>query len=104
MASLIQLGLSSDQLPDKQDFWQVLIDPDTKRAYGVRFFRYGEYHDVLARKEVILSAGALNTPKLLMLSGIGPEDHLHNFNKTILFSLFMKNDSILKILSTDSIN
>ncbi|KAB7493781.1 hypothetical protein Anas_04610 [Armadillidium nasatum] len=58
----------------------VLIDPDTKRAYGVRFFRYGEYHDVHARKEVILSAGAINTPQLLMLSGIGPKEHLEDLN------------------------
>ncbi|KAB7493778.1 hypothetical protein Anas_04618, partial [Armadillidium nasatum] len=35
----------------------VLIDPNTNRAYGVRYFRNGAYHDVLARKEVILSAG-----------------------------------------------
>ncbi|KAL7643303.1 UNVERIFIED_CONTAM: hypothetical protein RMT77_006595 [Armadillidium vulgare] len=66
---------------------KVLIDPDTKRAYGVRFFRYGEYHDVLARKEVILSAGVFNTPKLLMLSGIGPEDHLHNSNVPLIKDL-----------------
>ncbi|KAB7503438.1 L-sorbose 1-dehydrogenase, partial [Armadillidium nasatum] len=55
---------------------KVLIDPNTNRAYGVRYFRNGAYHDVLARKEVILSAGVINTPQILMLSGIGPKEHL----------------------------
>jgi choline dehydrogenase-like flavoprotein len=46
------------------------------RATGVRVEVEGEVKDVLASKEVILSGGALNSPHLLMLSGIGPADHL----------------------------
>lgn len=57
---------------------RVVIDPETKIAVGV------EYHSTkdnctklaLARKEVIVSAGTINTPKLLLLSGIGPADEL----------------------------
>lgn len=55
---------------------KVLIDPTTKRAYGVQFIRDGKLQSVRATKEVILSAGAINSPQLMMLSGIGPREHL----------------------------
>jgi len=54
----------------------ILIDRDTKTAYGVEFVRGKKKFIVRARKEVIVSAGAINSPQLLMLSGIGPRDHL----------------------------
>lgn len=41
-----------------------------KEAVGVVFDRFGEQFTVYARKEVILSAGSINSPQLLMLSGI----------------------------------
>ena len=46
------------------------------RASGVAFTRGREAHEVTARREVILAAGAANSPQLLMLSGIGPGEHL----------------------------
>ena len=55
---------------------KILVDSKTTAAYGVRVRRGDAVYTVLARKEVILSAGALNTPQLLMLSGIGPAEHL----------------------------
>ncbi|XP_058821936.1 glucose dehydrogenase [FAD, quinone]-like [Topomyia yanbarensis] len=55
---------------------KVLIDPGDKRAYGVMFNKGNERHYVLALKEVILSAGSINTPQLLMLSGVGPKEDL----------------------------
>jgi len=45
---------------------------DGTRATGVRFLQHGEMREVSARREVILTAGALQSPQLLQLSGVGP--------------------------------
>ncbi|EZA54185.1 Glucose dehydrogenase [acceptor] [Ooceraea biroi] len=55
---------------------KVLIDRDTNRAIGVEFAKYDKIIRVFARKEVVLCAGAIGSPQLLMLSGIGPSDRL----------------------------
>lgn len=55
---------------------RVLIDKDDKRAYGIEFIRDGQMQVVYATKEVILSAGAIGSPQLLLLSGVGPEEDL----------------------------
>nr|XP_033329060.1 glucose dehydrogenase [FAD, quinone]-like [Megalopta genalis] len=49
---------------------------DSKRAYGVQFRVGGVSYKAAAKREVILSAGALQSPPLLMLFGMGPKDHL----------------------------
>jgi choline dehydrogenase-like flavoprotein len=49
---------------------------EDRRAVGVVYERGGEQHEVRALREVILSAGALQTPQLLLLSGIGPAAEL----------------------------
>lgn len=55
---------------------KILIDQSTKTATGVQYVSNGRLTTVLASKEVIVSAGAINSPQLLMLSGIGPISHL----------------------------
>ncbi|XP_074042109.1 glucose dehydrogenase [FAD, quinone] [Leptinotarsa decemlineata] len=55
---------------------RVLIDHETKAAYGVEYSQKGKLVQALAKKEVILSAGTINSPVILMLSGIGPAHHL----------------------------
>jgi choline dehydrogenase len=46
------------------------------RAAGVRYLLHGTEETAYAQGEVILAAGAIGSPQLLMLSGIGPADHL----------------------------
>ena len=60
---------------------------DGTRATGVEYRRRGRLHTAQARKEVILCAGAFNTPQLLMLSGIGPADHLREHGIASLLDL-----------------
>ncbi|MBA1147135.1 choline dehydrogenase [Ectothiorhodospiraceae bacterium WFHF3C12] len=47
-----------------------------ERAVGVAYSRRGAEHQVRASSEVILSAGALQSPQILLLSGVGPEAEL----------------------------
>ena len=53
---------------------RVLIEDG--RAVGVAYAHRGVAHTARAAREVLLCAGTLNSPQLLMLSGIGPADHL----------------------------
>lgn len=50
-------------------------------ARGVVYRRFKRRDAVYARKEVILSAGAIASPQLLMVSGIGPRDHLSELGR-----------------------
>ncbi|XP_067947607.1 alcohol dehydrogenase [acceptor]-like [Watersipora subatra] len=50
---------------------------EKKRAIGLKFTKSGGVsHEVFADKEIILSAGAINSPHLLLLSGVGPKEEL----------------------------
>ncbi|CAK1590448.1 unnamed protein product [Parnassius mnemosyne] len=55
---------------------KVLIDKNDKRAYGVQFIKDETKQIVYAKREVILAAGAIASPQILMLSGVGPAQHL----------------------------
>ncbi|KAJ8925926.1 hypothetical protein NQ315_009778 [Exocentrus adspersus] len=66
---------------------RVLIDPDTKTAYGVEYVQNGKYYKAFAKKEVIVSSGTLATPQVLMLSGVGPAEHLRDYNIPVIQNL-----------------
>ncbi|CAH1119689.1 unnamed protein product [Phaedon cochleariae] len=67
---------------------KILIDPMTKTAEGVIFSTLDKkQYRALASKEVILCAGAMNSPLLLMLSGIGPKNHLRSLRIPVIENL-----------------
>ena len=53
---------------------KILIEDG--QATGVDYLRHGEIETAIADGEVIVCGGAVNSPQLLMLSGVGPADHL----------------------------
>ena len=59
---------------------------DGRRATGIAYTRKGEAFEATARRGVILAGGAINSPQLLMLSGIGDPDHLKSMGIEPLIS------------------
>lgn len=66
---------------------KIIIDPDSLEAIGVEFFRNGKNLKAYARREVIISAGTYHSPQLLMLSGIGPKEHLEEMEIEVVKDL-----------------
>ncbi|KAK1130301.1 hypothetical protein K0M31_018438 [Melipona bicolor] len=66
---------------------RILVNSNTKTAVAVEFIKNGKTRFVYARKEIILSAGTLNSPQLLMLSGIGPKSQLESLNINVIEDL-----------------
>lgn len=58
-----------------------------KRAVGVEYLQDGQVQQAHVEREVIVSAGAFLSPKLLMLSGIGSADQLRSFDISVLVDL-----------------
>ncbi|ODU19697.1 MAG: glucose-methanol-choline oxidoreductase [Sphingomonas sp. SCN 67-18] len=61
---------------------RILIEQG--RAVGAVYRQRGRRHEVRARRAVILAGGAFGTPQTLMLSGIGPADHLAAYGIDVL--------------------
>lgn len=57
------------------------------RAVGVEYFWHGIKRAVQARAEVILSAGAIGTPQIMMLSGLGPAEHIREHGLEVVKDL-----------------
>lgn len=63
------------------------IDIKGKEAKGIYFIKNGRKQYIKANKEIIISGGAVNSPQLLMLSGIGPKKHLEDLNINVVADL-----------------
>ncbi len=64
---------------------KIIIDRGS--AVGAEFRRDGQTHTVYADGEVVLSSGTINSPRLLLLSGIGPADHLRSVGVDVVHDL-----------------
>ena len=70
----------------KRAFVQKILF-EGKKAVGVEYMRHGTIHKVMATKEIIVSSGAINSPQLLQLSGIGPSDLLKSVGIDVFHNL-----------------
>ncbi|CAD1468056.1 unnamed protein product, partial [Heterotrigona itama] len=69
---------------------KLLVDHEKKRVIGVEYAsgnNQTKLNTVFAKKEVIVSAGSINSPKILMLSGIGPREELNKHGINVISDL-----------------
>ena len=79
------LGRANLTVLDETMVRRILFDRG--RAIGLEVEKNGARRTVSARREIILCAGATNSPQLLMLSGIGPQDHLKDMGIDLVHHL-----------------
>jgi choline dehydrogenase-like flavoprotein len=63
------------------------VDEAANAAAGIELVRFGQKINLKIRKEVILSAGAVGSPQILLLSGIGPKKHLESVGVNVVEDL-----------------
>nr|XP_037286065.1 glucose dehydrogenase [FAD, quinone]-like [Rhipicephalus microplus] len=76
-------NIETSRVPDHDG--QVLFDG--KRAFGIRFANKRKVYEVNATREVLISAGAVASPQLLLLSGIGPRHDLEKLQIPVIRDL-----------------
>nr|CAD7573546.1 unnamed protein product [Timema californicum] len=80
---------------------KILINSSSKKAHGVEYKMNNElssYYISITKKKVILSAGAIKSPQLLMLSVIGPKTVLDDFGIALILDLKVRfNSSATKV-------
>lgn len=70
---------------------KVLVHAKSKNAQGIEVQdSYGHSMRILAKKEVIVAGGAINSPQILMLSGIGPKEELTKVTMMCIQSRVLK--------------
>ncbi|WP_205967564.1 GMC family oxidoreductase N-terminal domain-containing protein [Paraglaciecola sp. 20A4] len=85
--SYLHPAIDSGRLTAQAEAMVLKIIVTDGRATGVKILVDGKEHTVTARKEIILSGGAINSPQILMTSGIGPKDHLEEHGITVIHDL-----------------
>jgi choline dehydrogenase len=58
-----------------------------KQVVGVTYLQHGRLREVRARRSVLLCGGAIHSPQLLLLSGVGPADHLRSMGIPVVSDL-----------------
>ncbi|RUS77000.1 hypothetical protein EGW08_015225 [Elysia chlorotica] len=79
--------ISRENLHVRLDSHVTKIIFEGKKAVGVELIYNGRKERVMANKEIILSGGAVSSPQILMLSGVGPKKHLKEFGIPVVADL-----------------
>ena len=66
---------------------KLIMNPKSKRVVGVSYIKDGKVRTAACSKEVVVSGGTINSAQLLMLSGIGPKEHLEEIGITVIQDL-----------------
>ncbi|XP_065210002.1 glucose dehydrogenase [FAD, quinone]-like [Planococcus citri] len=66
---------------------KVIFDSKKSKAIGVEVFKGGLFKKIYSKKEVIVSAGTISSPQILMLSGIGPKADLKKLDIQVISDL-----------------
>jgi choline dehydrogenase len=85
--SYLHPAIDAGRLTAQADAMVLKIVLTDGRATAVKFLADGKEHTVTARKEIILSSGTINSPQILMTSGIGPKDHLKEHGIAVVHDL-----------------
>ncbi len=80
-------ALGRPNLTVRTDALTTKVLVENGRAVGVRYVSGGREEEARAGMEVILCGGAVNSPQLLMLSGLGPADHLRSLGIDVVADL-----------------
>ncbi|MFK3781294.1 GMC family oxidoreductase [Agrobacterium sp. NPDC089420] len=78
---------SRSNLDIRTHAWVTRIIFNGKKAVGVEYEKNGRTGVVKARRGIVLSAGALASPQILMLSGVGPASHLRSHGINVVHDL-----------------
>jgi choline dehydrogenase len=85
--AFLRPALSRKNLAIETDALTERIIVEKGRAIGVAFSQNGRLREVFADREIILCAGVVNSPQVLMLSGIGPADELREHGVDVVCDL-----------------